>query len=102
MTDARWLDVAADIEASVKHFANAAALYNAGGFDGVGLDRYRAEMALMHSMQSAHTSAEAALVRILRILGEERPVGEDWHARLIDRLARPVTGDHKRPELLTL
>lgn len=49
------------------------ALSEAGGFDGAELDRYRAEMALMHAMQSAHTAAEAALVRILRILDEERP-----------------------------
>lgn len=100
MSDARWLDVDADVAAAAQHFANAVALSEAGGFDGAELDRYRAEMALMHAMQSAHTAAEAALVRILRILDEERPEGDDWHARLIDRLTRPVGGRHSRPALL--
>lgn len=101
MSDARWLDVEADVSAATEHFANAVALYDAGGFDAPGLDGYRAEMALMHAMQSAHTAAEAALLRVLRILDEERPEGDDWHARLIDRLARSLHGQHARPSLLS-
>ncbi|WP_375452078.1 hypothetical protein [uncultured Devosia sp.] len=101
MSDARWLDVDVDIATAVRHFENAIALSGTGGFDGVGLDRYRAEMALMHAMQSAHTATEAGLLRILRIFDEERPTGDDWHARLIDRLARVVEGQHARPALLT-
>ncbi|MEO8685580.1 MAG: hypothetical protein ABI414_12155, partial [Devosia sp.] len=30
-----------------------------------------------------------------------RPTGEDWHAPLIDRLARAARGDHERPPLLS-
>ena len=101
MSDARWLDVDADIAAAVRHFRNAGALRAAGGFDGPDLARYRSEMALMHALQSAHTSAEAALMRILRLLSEEAPSSEDWHSRLIDRLARAVEGSHARPALLS-
>ena len=100
MNDARWLDIEADIVAAKEHFTNACALYNAGGFDGAGLDGYRARMALMHAMQSAHTSAEAGLLRLLRLLGEEPPQGEDWHYRLIERLRRIATGSYQRPAVL--
>lgn len=75
MTDARWLDVEADIASAGVHFRNACALYVSGGFEAEGLDGYRAQMALMHSMQWANTSAEAGLLRILRLLDEEAPQG---------------------------
>lgn len=55
-------------------------------------------MALMHALRSAHTSLESALVRILEILGEERPVGENWHADLIRRVAASLPG--RRPPIL--
>ncbi len=51
----------------------------------------------MHAMQSGHTSLEAALSRILDLLGEEMPSGRDWHADLIRRAARPMAD---RPEIL--
>lgn len=101
MTDARWLDVESDIEAAVRHFRNSCSLYDAGGFEDSGLDGYRSQMAVMHSMQSAHSSAEAAMLRILRLLGEEAPEGEDWHRMLVERLRHPVSGEHERPALLS-
>lgn len=79
MSDARWLDVEDDLANAEAHFRNAGALHAAGGFDEPGLVGYRNSMALMHSLQSAHTSAENALRRVLLILGEELPAGEDWH-----------------------
>jgi uncharacterized protein YutE (UPF0331/DUF86 family) len=100
MSDAQWLDVEEDISTAVQHFANALVLRQTGQFDSDGIEAYRDRMALMHAMQSAHTSAEAALLRILRILGEEAPSGEDWHQKLISRLMRPVNGDSARPALL--
>lgn len=100
MTDARWLDVDSDVEAAVRHFRNSCALHGAGGFDDSGLDGYRSQMAVMHAMQSAHSSAEAALTRILRLLGEEVPQGPDWHRMLIERLRHPVAGQQARPALL--
>lgn len=100
MTDARWLDVESDIAAAVRHFQSACDLHEAGGFDAEGLAGYRAQMALMHSLQSAHTSAEAGLLRLMRLLDEEIPQGEDWHYKLIERLRNAVVGDHERPAVL--
>jgi hypothetical protein len=99
VSDGRWFEVDSDIEAALRHFRQAAALYQEGGFDAPGLAGYRATMAIMHALQSAHTSLESALVRILEMLGEERSVGENWHADLIKRVAavRPGT----RPAIQT-
>jgi hypothetical protein len=99
VSDGRWFDVDADIRAAVEHFRRPVELDRAGGFDAPGLEGYRAEMALMHSLQSGHTSLEGALVRILKMIGEELPVGETWHADLIRRAASPMPGG--RPALLS-
>lgn len=79
MTDARWTEVEDDLDSACRHFGKAAELFDEGGFDLGGLAGYRQDMALQHSMQSAHTSLESALGRILDILGEERPTGDRWH-----------------------
>ncbi len=97
MSDARWFEVDEDVAAAVKHFGMSADLFAAGGFDGDGIGAYRAQMALMHAMQSGHTSLESALVRILDLLGEEAPSGKDWHADLIKRVSRGIAG---RPAIL--
>lgn len=99
MTDARWFEVDADISAAAGHFRRSVELFNEGGFDAPGLDGYRADMALMHSLQSAYTSLEAGLLRILEMLGEERPVGENWHADLVRRVAAELP--NKRPAILS-
>lgn len=98
MSDARWLDIEVDLDAAVRHFGNASALYREGGFEADDLPGYRARMAFMHAMQAAHTSLESGLVRILDMLGEERPSGAEWHADLIRRLARERPG--RRPAFL--
>ncbi len=98
MSDARWIEVEDDLTGAAEHFERAVALYEAGGFDAPGLDGYRAEMAFMHAMQAAHTSLENGLLRILEMLGEERPVGGTWHADLIRRVARELPGS--RPAIL--
>jgi hypothetical protein len=99
LSDGRWFEVDSDIGAAVHHFGQAVALQEAGGFDSPGLDGYRASMALMHALQSAHTSLESALVRILEMLGEERPIGDTWHADLIKRAAAALPG--RRPAILS-
>ena len=99
MSDARWFEVEADIDAAIRHFRQSVELYRKGGFDAPGLDGYQAEMALMHALQSAHTSLEAGFLRILEMLGEERPVGENWHADLISRVAAALPG--RRPAIIT-
>lgn len=101
MTDARWVEVDDEIRAACRHYRMAARLYDAGGFGDpdVGdedladedLDAYRARMALQHAMQSAHTSLEGGLRRILEILGEEVPSGPQSHADLVKRVSRPIT-----------
>jgi hypothetical protein len=101
VSDARWADVESDVVAVALHFGNAVALHVRGGFDIENhLEKYARGYALMHAMQSGHTSAESALRRILDILREDRPTGEDWHQALIARLAKPLTGEHARPALL--
>lgn len=98
MSDGRWFDIDADVNAAVEHFRRSVELHREGGFDAAGLEGYRAQMALMHSLQSGHTSLEGALVRILEMLGEERPTGDNWHADLIRRAAAPLAG---RPAILS-
>ena len=102
MSDARWADVFREAGTAVVHFARAVQLYNAGGFEGDTIDFHRAQMALMHSLQSAHTSLEGTLERILAILGEEPPHGERWHDDLIRRVSEAlnVTGK-ERSAILT-
>ena len=63
MSDARWFEVEADIDAAIRHFRQSVELYRKGGFDAPGLDGYQAEMALMHALQSAHTSLEGGFWR---------------------------------------
>ena len=50
-------------------------------------------------MQSGYTSFENSLRRILRILDESLPEGEDWHADLIGRVSREIKDN--RPAILT-
>ena len=40
-------------------------------------------------------------MRVLRILGEQPPTGEDWHKKLIERLSKSNGADHARPALLS-
>ena len=102
MTDARWIEVEDDLESACGHFANAARLYDDGGFDAGDLAGYRARMALLHAMQSGHTSLEGALKRILDIPGEKTPTGDQAHADLVRRVSRAVdTPGHVRPAVLT-
>jgi hypothetical protein len=97
VSDARWDDVTADVAAAVKHFGNALLLEEGRRPGASDLERYRDDMAFMHAMQSAHNSAEAALLRILAILREEPPTGGYWHRDLLDRLGRASAA---RPALL--
>lgn len=101
MSDARWIEVDDELESACHHFENATKIYDEGGFETPGLMGYKSRMALLHAMQSAHTSLEAALKRILSILGEEPPAGDQAHADLIKRVAKVVTvPGHERPAIL--
>jgi uncharacterized protein YutE (UPF0331/DUF86 family) len=100
MSDARWVDVQDQIDRGLKHFGRAIRLYSQSTFDPEAEDGQDDAMALMHYMQLAHTAVENALLRVLRILGEEKPDGEDWHDALLSRLSTGMTGEHERPALL--
>ncbi|MGI4953018.1 MAG: hypothetical protein ACRYGM_14545 [Janthinobacterium lividum] len=98
MSDARWLEVEDDLQEAEIHFSRSLELFAAGGFEADTLDAYRAQMALMHAMQSGHTSMESMLVRILGLLNEDAPSGSGWHADLIARARRDLV---TRPAILS-
>jgi len=101
MTDARWIEVEDDLDSACRHFGNAVTLYDEGGFDADDITGYRATMAFLHAMQSAHYALEGSLRRILEILGEEVPAGEHSHSDLVKRVSREVkTPGHVRPAIL--
>lgn len=100
MSDARWTDVQDQIDRGLNHFRRALRLHSTSAFDPETDDGQDDSMALMHYMQSGHTAVENALVRVLNILGEEKPDGDDWHEALIRRLSNAMTGEHERPALL--
>ncbi len=101
MSDARWLDVADDVADAALHFSNAPSPHASGRYEAPGIEGYRDGMALMHALQAGHTSAKAAMLRILRILGEAAPTGEDWNKKLIERLAKANGKSHPRPAVLS-
>ena len=90
MSDARWFEIDAAITAAVRHFEGAVGVFArlSGTHDAE--DTYVLEMGFMHAMQSAQTSLEQALLRILDLCSEEAPTGPRWHADLIARAAHPV------------
>jgi hypothetical protein len=97
MSDARWFEINAAIEAAVRHFTWAQSFYAKIPGTNAIEDRHLVEMAFMHAMQSGHTSLETALLRILDLHEEAPPTGPTWHADLIRRAANPIEG---RPAIL--
>lgn len=102
MTDARWLDIDAKIESSVTHFRHALEVSEASAkAPATEFQKMLHDNAMMHAMQTAHTSAESALEKVLDILGETRPSGDNWHAELLDRAGRVIPdGDFARGVIL--
>jgi hypothetical protein len=100
LSDARWALVFEDARDAVLHLTNAVRLYEEGGFSGNSLNAYRSRMAFMHAVQAGHTSLEAALLRILDILDEENPTGDQWHRDLISHAGRELGGENARPAIL--
>ena len=92
MTAARWLAIDGDFRAACDHFSRATQIFDMGGFDSPGLEGYKVSMSFMHAMQSGHTSLEKGLLRILELLGEDRPVGQYWHMDLLNQVGQPVEG----------
>jgi hypothetical protein len=99
MSDSRWSDVEADVEQALKHFGMAIEIFEAGGFDDPGVEGYKSTSAFKQGMDAGYTAVERAIEGILSILGEELPTGRDFHKVLLDRVTRPLTGDHARPPI---
>ncbi|WP_029029236.1 hypothetical protein [Salinarimonas rosea] len=100
MSDARWIEIDADVASALIHFGRAVEIFEAGGLEGDDLDAYKSRMALLQAMQAGHTSLEAALERILVLLGEEKPVlSATYHADLVRRVSSPIPG--ARPAVIS-
>lgn len=90
-----WDDLLGDLASAKRHFGEAVQLHRAPSS---AIPDYVTNMAFQHAMQVGYTSFEAAMKRLLHLLGEPLPAGPQWHAALLKRLARPVPGS--RPALL--
>lgn len=90
MSDARWIETFDDINAALVHMKYAIDIHGEGEINNTDFAGYKASMAFMHAMQSGHTSLESALVRILTIIGEPKPVGDSWHRDLVKRVSRDI------------
>jgi hypothetical protein len=99
MSDSRWSDVEADVEQALKHFRMAIEIFQAGGFDDPGIEGYKSISAFKQGMDAGYTSVERAIEGVLSILGEELPTGRDFHRVLLDRVTRPLSGEHARPAI---
>jgi hypothetical protein len=97
VSDERWSDIEVDSIAAADHFSRAVQIYRQAGLHDGSMDGYVRRMAFMHAMLAGHTSLEKALLRILKIQGEEAPSGGQWHADPIQRAGR--TTDN-RPAIL--
>jgi hypothetical protein len=91
VSDDRWQDIQADTEASRRHFSHAVRIYREPGLHEDSDRGYMQRMAFMHAMLTGHTSLERALLRILEVIGEDAPSGQQWHADLIRRAGRAGT-----------
>jgi len=101
VSDGRSIDVDTDIATAVGHFGKAVEIYRLADFDAPGLQGYKASASFQFAVQAGYTAAESALKRIMDILREEQPTGEEFHKDLVIRLSRPRTDAYARPALLT-
>jgi hypothetical protein len=101
MSDGRWIDVDADIANAIRHFGNAVEIYGRGGLDDPGLEGYERSAAFQFAVQSGYTAAEAAMERIMGILNEEVPTGENYHRDLVLRLSLVRADEYARPALFS-
>ncbi|NPU65502.1 MULTISPECIES: hypothetical protein [Bradyrhizobium] len=100
MSDDRWSDVEADLDAAVTQLGMALRTFERGGFDSNDPDlAWERSNAFLHGMETGYTLLEKAITRVLDILGETSPSGDAWHKDLIDRVSRPMQGDRGRPAM---
>jgi hypothetical protein len=99
MSDARWIEIQANVASAVKHFTDARRFYDVGASARDDDMQQMAAMAFMHAMLAGHTSLEESFKRIMGLVDEEPPVGENWHADIVKRMSLPLEG--LRPAFLT-
>ncbi|HWH40957.1 MAG TPA: hypothetical protein VNU21_14035 [Usitatibacter sp.] len=98
MSDDRWIEVRSDFQSAQRHFETAQKLYVRGsGTDDEDQEQVFA-LAFMHAMQAGYTSLESGMVRIMTMVHEDVPQGEQWHADVVRRMSQGIDG--KRPALL--
>jgi uncharacterized protein YutE (UPF0331/DUF86 family) len=99
MTDARWSDIDRDVRKACKHFSKAVRLFDQGGLGEANEESETRSLAFFHAMLSGYTASENVLLQVLDLIQEERPVGPDWHKKIIERLSYPLEGSNARPAL---
>lgn len=93
MTDAGWHLIERDFNSACEHFSKAVHILGRGRFDGAGLEGHLDSMAFMHAMQAGQADLENGLLRILSLLGEERPrKAVSWREDLLEQVAMEVAG----------
>ncbi len=97
MSDTRWFEIEADTDIATRHFSGAAAIIASRTRDQDAKTTNVARMAFLQAMHSAHTSMERSLIRVIDLLGEERPSGARWQDELIRVAATPLAS---RPAIL--
>lgn len=99
--DAKWISIKQDFASAAYHSRLACELYASPQFDAAStsedIQTKAFLMAFLHAMQSAYTSLENGLLRILIVFEESRPMGGFWQKDLLSRAAKHV-GD--RPPIL--
>lgn len=99
MSDDRWIEIESDLRSSQKHFETAQKLYARGSAATDEDEEHTFALAFMHAMQAGHTSLEAGMVRIMHMVGEDVPSGDQWHADVVRRMGQTIDG--KRPAFLS-
>ncbi len=94
----RWRDIDDEIESAKRHFNAAIRILDRAPADLATTEGYDAAMAFQHAMLAGYTSFENAVKRILVFIGEELPIGPDWHATFLRRISKPLP--NRRPGLI--
>jgi hypothetical protein len=92
MSDKRWLKVDEMIASALRHFGSGVSFFRVGNFEGETFEAYRDRMAFLHMMEAGYTSLEAGFERIMELIGEAKPSGSDYHAKILERVALPYPG----------
>lgn len=99
MSDDRWIEIESDFGSAQKHFETAQRLYARGPVTRDEDEEHVFALAFMHAMQAGHTSLESGMVRIMRMVEEDVPNGDQWHADVVRRMSQAIDG--KRPAFLS-